>query len=372
MKKCLNAFLTVLVLFCFFAPSFHTSAATVYEVYIENASGNNLVLSAGNYKEAYAFALGKEKEDQNNNVVIYADGRLVYATYALVNFRTKASSGETTNYTIEFNGKKGYTNGYYGADAAFLGTNEDGTQVRFMQAGVIGWVNANEVEVLNMNSSTYASLYTSVYSMIYTDTWELRHYVMLNVRNYNSVAQLILGQERPVGMAVKTNYLSYDGHYFYPENLEGFRTMVRDYKAGVRTNSINPNDPYYNYYQFLSHRSISNYTSAQIKQDLSAYTSKPTSYPVLAGQSQLFGEETSFIQYQNEFGANAIMMFGTAKNESGNGTSNIAVNTNNLFGHSAFDSAPGSSANRYASVSQSIYVHAKNFISEGYLDPCDG
>lgn len=372
MKKLANLVIAVLLLFCFFAPSFHTSAAAVYELYIENAEGNHLVLSAGNYKEAYLLALEKEKENPDNNAVIYADGRVVYATYALVNFRTKASSGETTKYTIEFNGKQGYTNGYYGADAAFLGTNEDGTQVRFMQAGVVGWVNANEVEILNMNSSTYTSLYTSVYSMIYTDAWELRHYIMLNVREYKSVGTVILGQERPHGMVNKTNYLSYDGHYFYPDSLEGYRAMMRDYKNGVRTSSINPNNPYYNYYQFLSHRSISNYTSAQIKQNLSMYNSKPTSYPVSSGQSQLFGEEVSFIQYQNEFGANAIMMLGTAKNESGNGTSNIAVNKNNLFGHSAFDSSPGASADGYVSVAQSIYAHAKKFISEGYLDPCDG
>ncbi|MCI9234241.1 MAG: hypothetical protein HFH08_06620 [Bacilli bacterium] len=372
MKKIIYLFSVALLLFCFFAPSFHTSAAAVYEVYVENASGNNLVLSAGNYKDAYILALEKEKEDPNNNVVIYADGRVAYATYALVNFRTKASLGVTTNYTIEFNGRQGYTNGYYGADAAFLGTNEDGTQVRFMQAGVIGWVNASEVEVLNMNSSTYTSFFTSVYSMIYTDAWELRHYIALNVREYGSVGTVILGQERPHGMADKTNYLSYDGHYFYPDSLEGYRAMMRDYKNGVRTSSINPNNPYYNYYQFLSHRSISNYTGAQIKQDFSAYTSKPTSHPVTVGQSQLFGEETSFIQYQNEFGANAIMMLGTAKNESSNGTSNIAVNKNNLFGHSAYDSAPGASADGYVSVSQSIFAHAKKFISEGYLDPCDG
>lgn len=374
MKKLAKLVVIVLFLFCVFAPSFYTNAAAVYELYIENAEGNNLVLSAGNYKEAYLLALEKEKEDVNNNAVIYADGKVVYATYALVNFRTKASSGETTKYTIEFNGKQGYTNGYYGADAAFLGTNEDGTQVRFMQAGVTGWVNANEVEILSVNSTSYQSLYTSVYSMIYTDAWELRHYIALDVRNYKSVAQTILGQERPTGMANKTNYLSYDGHYFYPENLEGYRSMMRDYKAGVRTNSINPNNPYYNYYQFLSHRSISNYTSAQIKQDLSMYTSKVTitDPEVPANQSQLYGEEISFIQYQNEFGANAIMMLGTAKNESANGKSNISINKNNLFGHSAFDSSPGASANGYVSVAQSIYAHAKRFISETYLDPCDG
>lgn len=373
MKKIVNVFLIALIIFCFFAPSFPTKAAAVYEVYIENGAGNNLALSVGTYKEAYLFAQEKEKEDQNNNLVIYADGKTVYATYGLVNFRTKASSGENTSYTIEFNGKNGYTNGYYGADGAFLGTNEDGTLVRFMQAGVIGWVNANEVEIINMNSENYKVIYTNSYIMTLDDTWQLRHNITTNVREFKKNGDYwLMGQERPYGMKDKTYYMSYDGHYFYEENFDNYRVMIRDYKAGVRTNSINPNNPYYNYYQFLPHRSISNYTSAQLQQDFSGYTSKPTSYPASPGQSLLFGEDISFIQYQNEFGANAMLMLGVAKNESAFGTSNIAINKNNLFGHGAYDSAPGASANRYATVAQSIYIHAKSFISEGYLDPCDG
>lgn len=369
MKKFLNIILLSLILFCLFAPTLAIKAVSTYEVYL----GNEKILTAATYKEAYQFALTKEKENQNYHVIIKENGKVKYATYALVNFRTKASSSSTTKYTIEFNNQEvGYTNGYYGADAAFLGTNETGTKVRFMQSGVIGWVNASEVEVLSMEESTYPKLFTSAYMMIYKDAWELRHNISTNITVAGAGPNIILGQERPKNMENNTYYLSYDGHYFYKDSLEGFRIMIRDYKAGVRTHSSNPNDPYYNYYQFLSHRSISNYTSAQIKQDLSLYTSKPSSVPAGASQSQLFGEEISFIQYQGEFGANAILMYGTAKNESGNGKSDIAINKNNLFGHSAFDSSPGASAAGYVSVSQSIFAHAKKFISEGYLDPCDG
>ena len=374
MRKGINIGLIMVMLICFFAPMLPAKADEnrPFELYLENSSGSNLIESYASYNEAYNAALAKEAEDVNNNLIIYNNGTIRYVTYGLLNFKTKANSGINTTYTIEYNRKQGYTNGYYGADAAFLGTNEDGSQIRFMQSGVIGWVNASEVSIINMNAENYKIAYVSSYfaKQLSDGTAEFRHSIVTDIFK-PGLAVLTLGQEIPTGVTPSTEYiyyLSFDGHYFYSESLEGYRTMIRDYKNGVRTNSVNPNNPYYNYYQFLSHRSISNYTSDQIRQDLSIYSSKPISYPAGDGQSQLFGEETSFIQYQNEFGANAIMMLGTAKNESYNGKSNIAINTNNLFGHGAFDSAPGVSANRYISVAQGIYAHAKNFISEGYMD----
>lgn len=379
MKKGINLFLIMTILFCFFAPAFPVKADTTFDVYLEDSAGSNLLSSFGTYQEAYNFAATKESENQDHNLIIYKDGKIRYVTYGLVNFRTKSLSSLNTTYTIEFNNREGYTNGYYGADAAFLGTNEDGTKIRFKQAGVIGWVDYSEIELINMNAATYNSIYTSSYiagKLVDFSTDEFMHNIATNIHS-SSMSTVVLGQEIPEGMALstktnKTYYLSYDGHYFYPESLEGYRTMIRDYKSGVYTNAVNADKPYYNYYQFLSHRTISNYTSAQLRQDFSDYTSKATTYPVLAGQSQLYGEETSFIQYQNELGVNAILMLGVAKNESANGTSSFAVNYNNLFGHGAYDIAPGVNANRYVSVAQGIYAHARVFISEGYADPCDG
>ena len=43
--------------------------------------------------------------------------------------------------------KPRYTNGAYGADAAYLGMTDDG-KVRFMLSGVTGTVNASEVQVV--------------------------------------------------------------------------------------------------------------------------------------------------------------------------------------------------------------------------------
>lgn len=47
-----------------------------------------------------------------------------------------------------------------------------------------------------------------------------------------------------------------------------------------------------------------------------------------------------FTKYQNIYGTNAALMYGTAVMESGWGTSKIAIDKNNLFGHGAIDNNP--------------------------------
>ena len=64
----------------------------------------------------------------------------------IVNFNTKGAV--VTSYTEAGTGNLGYTCGAYGADAAYLGT-ENG-QVKFMLSGVTGLVDASEVQVVNV------------------------------------------------------------------------------------------------------------------------------------------------------------------------------------------------------------------------------
>ena len=77
-----------------------------------------------------------------------------------------------------------------------------------------------------------------------------------------------------------------------------------------------------------------------------------------------------FIIAQNTYGANAGLMFGIGINESAWGTSNYALNRNNLFGHNAVDSNPDN-ATYYNSVLDCINTHAYKYISKGYLDGGD-
>ena len=283
-----------------------------------------------------------------------------YPTYGVVNFRTKDCNTNTL-FTTE-NGTQGYTNGCYGADAAFLGI-ENG-KVKFKMSGVIGYVNPSEVEIRNMDPeipTTYISNYR-------VEDGELKHVIQLDVNNYKSGNVITIGRA-PSGMSDGT-YYSYDGIYFYPDTLDGFKMMIDDYRGGTSYRAVNANNPYYNYYQYLPTRTISNYTSEDLKVDFSSYTNKMTGYPAKDNESQLYGEHVSFIEYQNEYGVNAMMSLGLAKNESAMGTSAISYNKNNLFGIGAYDSNTAA-AKAFSTVRESIRYFDKNVISEGYLDPLD-
>ena len=91
----------------------------------------------------------------------------------VVNFRTKESA--VTNYNEYGTGDAGYTNGAYGADAAYLGTS--GGKVKFMMSGVVGLVKESEVEVIKYSDAKVVSGYYcgrrqayARYRMQYEDT----------------------------------------------------------------------------------------------------------------------------------------------------------------------------------------------------------
>ena len=123
---------------------------------------------------------------------------------------------------------------------------------------------------------------------------------------------------------------------------------------------MNSSSPYYNYYQYLPHRSKTTFTAS----DFDNMTNSKAS-------GKLNGLGSYFIQYQNTYGTNAALVYGVAVLESGWGTSSIAKNKNNLFGLGAMDNNPYYGANGYSTASDSILYHSKVFISEGYCDPLD-
>lgn len=288
--------------------------------------------------------------------------RGIAAGQGIVNFRTKSSANENTNYTEEGTGSPGYTNGYYAADGAYLEHSADNTKVKFMQAGVIGWVNASEVEVLAYSNSQVQSI--SYYKVVGD---RIMHYITTNLTSASYANSLDVGPASAApSLKAGKDYYSYDGHYFYEETNantgEGFENMLYDYRTNSRANAVNANAPYYNYFQFLSHRSLSNYSVATIDTYFNGR---------LASNSKMRNTGVNFVDNQNTYGVNALLMIGVAANESAWGTSPIAMSKNNLFGHSAYDSDPSGSANGYSSPAYSIYYHAAKFISYGYLDPDD-
>ena len=256
--------------------------------------------------------------------------------------------------TVEFNNKNTGASTYiapvYAPDALYLGT--EGESVVFLQAGCTGTVPKSSVYVISYDDYVNAGYITSLYKV---SNGKIYHHITTNLTSYSSY--YTVGYIQPY-MTDGAEYFSFDGHYFYTS----YPQMAKDYRTGTRQNAINPQDPYYNYYQYLSHRTTTSYTAAQINEYISART---------ADSSKLQGLGSAFIENQNLYGANAMLMFGLAVNESGWGMSQISQNKNNLFGHGAVDSNPYYGANGYASPADSVRYHAQFFVSRGYLDPTD-
>lgn len=265
----------------------------------------------------------------------------------VVNFNTKGNA--VTNYTEAASGNAGYTNGAYGADGAYLGM-ENG-KVKFMMSGVIGLVSASEVQVVRLSD-------TAVVSGYYLSGGRLIHGVVGDMTTPGYASKLDNGPA-PSYLSSGTTYYSYDGHYFYTN----YGTMITDYQKNTRSHSVNANNPYYNYFQYLPLRSKTGYSAAQLS---SAINGKATS-----SSSKMRNTGTQFVNQQNTYGINALVMAGIAANESGWGTSSICQSKNNLFGLNAVDSSPGTSAGTYASVDECIRQFANGWMSRGYVYPND-
>lgn len=288
------------------------------------------------------------EQELSQTPMIMSDDMSRNVSVGVVNFRTKPSAAYNTLYTEDGTNKQGYLNGYSASDGAFLGYNSDYSKVKFKMAGVTGWVSASEVQVIDYNSVASVSYYSVSSGYIY-------HTITNNVYSSNYASKILIGYN-PGYLQEGVPYYSYDGHYFYTS----YASMLSDYKQGVYTNSVNNNSPYYNYYQYLPHRSKTTFTAKELD-NLTASKAN----------GKLNGLGSYFIQYQNTYGTNAALVYSVAVLESGWGTSSIAQNKNNLFGHGAVDSNPYYGANGYSKPSDSILYHSKVFISEGYCDPLD-
>ena len=266
----------------------------------------------------------------------------------IVNFRAKSNGAAVAvNSTTDFKEKdtnyKGYTCGAYGADAIYLGM-ENG-QVKFMLAGVIGLVNASEVQIVDYNSSRSVSYY-------YVKNGNLYHKVATNLNDKNAGSTINLGAA-PSGLSQGVTYYSYDGHYFYTD----YTVMASDYQNNTRSRSVNPSAPYYNYFQYLPFRSQTTYSAAELNQLIQSKTSS----------GKMLNMGNTAIKMQNTYGVNALAIVAIAGNESGWGKSNIAQNKNNLFGLNAIDRSPGASANSYGSVDACVKDFAETYMSKRYL-----
>ena len=205
----------------------------------------------GTVKEDTSDLQDDESSDAGSvpeNRISLFSARTSAVSMKVVNFNTK--SNDTTDFT--YSGGSGYTNGDYGADAAYLGTDDSGN-VRFMLAGVTGTVKSTEVQVLD-----YSEVRDNV-SYYQVSGGKLIHYISYNLNNRPKSS--INNGPSPAYLSEGTKYYSYDGHYFYTD----YETMLRDYQSGAAgASAVNAGDPFYNYFQFLDMNSSTNYSGDEL------------------------------------------------------------------------------------------------------------
>ena len=265
--------------------------------------------------------------------------------------------------------------GYGGVDAALLSitySSKAGTFVMKIKInGYKGWVKLSAHEIVPLVWVKSSSNYTVTGTT--KDNGSITHNYVSKIQKASSSDSGSTIGPKPDMLSAGT-YYSYDGHYFYKDRY----TMVTDYKNNTYANSVNPDKPYYNYYQFLPQHTRTTYSSINIdeyvrtslKKGRDVYGTASATHQNI-NSSRLYGKGAFFYNAQELYGANALLAFGVSRNESGNGTSNLSINKNNGFGLNAVDSNPTQAANWFPTFAQSIYDYSNVWVTYGYSNPED-
>ena len=268
---------------------------------------------------------------------------------------------KTSSYTYMDTGSL-----YGGVDGALISASYSNAHGRFVIKVKIGnftgWILDTTYEIVPLTWVKSSSSYTVTNENI------KHNYVNKIQETYSGSRGSIIGPKPD--MLSPGTYYSYDGKCFYKDR----KNMLKDYKNGNYNNAVNKNNEYYNYYMYLSNHTRTSYSSQNIDEyirnnmgyKMDAYGNKAES-----GASRLYGKGQFYYYAQEKYGVNALLALSLSRNETGNGTSNLAVNKNNGFGLNAVDSNPYGSASQYVTYAHSILGYASDWITYGYAHPRD-
>ena len=333
-----------------------------YKVY--DAAGEAEAESFADYYSALRFY--NSVISDYGNAVLKENDDVLRMEYGVVELKRDDACSLRLDYESSARGETGHLNGCYGIDALYLSSSRDASVVYFRISGDEGSIRKENV-ILHPYEETETILST------YSVSGGSFYHDIKNRFSSDYYAYSVLLDQLPEGLKEGKRYFSYDGHYFY----EDFALMAEDAQNGVYDQAVNAEEPYYNYYQYLSHRTTSAYEASDVEayfRDVLHIDGKLRSYHDKSrdgandevNRSQYYGELRAFFEYQYLYGANALMMLSLSISESSYGKSARAFLQNNLFRHAAYDSDQERYASRYDSVEDSIYSHAKYYISDIY------
>lgn len=312
--------------------------------------------------ESYQEAKNAMNQTNNDDLVIIESGVIVDAKYGIIDYDILYPSG-TKGYTSIYASNTSNTEityistaGHYADDAVLLDVDYQNKRVKIKVAGVTGWIkeydgNLKLYDIVPINWTTSPQYY-----LVSSDG--LEHHFPQNVYgNMIEMSKMSYTIDRKPTMLSEGIYYSYDGNYFYTD----LKTMIKDYKNNTFTNSVNREEPYYNYYQYLSFRTKTSYSAENLNEYLN----------LVAKTGKMANTGEDFIKAQEMYGINAVLMLVVGLNESSLGTSTLAMQKNNLFGLNAIDANPLLSANAFPTVGDCINDYAYQWLSYGYADPED-
>ena len=318
-----------------------------------------------NCYDSYSEAKNAMYNTNNDDLVIIENGVIIDAKYAVIDYDISFSSSEDLKnhgYIDVYNNSTGSgTDGNYirstqPDDAVVIDYDYNSKRIKIKVSGLIGWIDKyyGGVSLYDVVPLAWAK---SPQSYIVDDN-SINHVLPGNV--YGEKGNYTVGLDLKPNMLNPGTYYSYDGHYFYTD----MKTLINDYKNNTYASSVNPNNPYYNYYQYLSYRTKTIYNADNINQFINLRTGNNTS-------SKLYNTGEAFINAQNNYGINAIIMLSVGINESAWGTSRIAQDKNNLFGLRAVDNNPYLASDGFASPADCIDTYAYSWLSYGFVQPGD-
>ncbi|WP_300350053.1 glucosaminidase domain-containing protein [Clostridium sp.] len=343
-----------------------TKTKDKYEIALAHEDGKYTYLDSANSNKEVESKFKEESRKHQSfaamPVILNNSGQVVYSKKSMgriVKYKNGQPAGfkyitniySSPNLTNEFT----YVNAGYVDDVPII--EDRGNAAKIEIAGYEGWVNKDKASgnydlvVVPLNQAKNPSYYI-------VKDGELKHYISTNLVDTSEGGYFVTIGPAPDFLKSNVKYYSYDGQYFYRD----LSTLIGDLQNGNHNNSVNVNNKFYAYYMYLPFRSKTTFTADELNTFINRKT-KPN--------SKLRGTGQAFINAQNKYGSNALLMLGLAANESAWGTSKIALEKNNLFGLNAVDSSPGQSANYFKSAEQCIDEFAKYYISRGYSDPED-
>ncbi len=328
---------------------------------LARAESNGSATKIGCYN-TYQDAKQAMNGNSNQNLFIFDERgttKIVDAKYALVDLTVNNLTYfyESATLTTRLYMAVNTSSSYGGVDAAFIDVNASNFAAKVKIANFTGWIAKENYEIVPLVWVKSKSSYTITNQSI-------KHNYVAKIQNsYSGSSGSTIGP-KPDGIPAGT-YYSYDGHYFY----NSLTTMLNDYKNNTYNHAINKNNPYYNYYMYLSNHTKTTYSSFNIDEYIRntlGYTKGVYSNKAYNGASRLYGQGQYFYNTQQVYGVNALLSFSLSRNETGNGRSNLAINKNNGFGLNAVDTNPTQSSDWYPTFSKSIFGYASKWASYSY------